>query len=1016
MNLFIPENPSGMESAEKDFMSHFKNSQQWDGWICYYNLPIKSYEADFVLLSPDGVLYILEVKNYKNISNISVLDYSTILIGKNRKKSPMKQAKDYFYALSDTCIENNINVFIVPLVCYPRISQDEYYSSKLNIVSKEYETLFMEDFESNKIIQKLNSLEHINKYKAISYQKISKTDRLKFRKLFETEHTLQYNMTESIIEEQIEKQPFSHLRVFCEESFDEKTLEETYYLWLKGTKLFLFFYSEQYKEIAFNFYSNKFKSIDSIKNELINYSRKQIFNMEFHILNKNIGGVIIEDDHIDQNDSILNIIKEHSQFNYEQYILIHSQSNHDIIVTAGAGTGKTHSMLGRVAYLVYKEVPDPSKLSHLFEMITFTNEAADNMALRIKKYFMYMYLLTSNYYFYEIAESIYRLRISTIHKYVKEIFEELAPYIGYSSKISVKSLLYYKQRRLDEEIDRANNENREIFSNHKIKSHDLRRICLNIIDQIKQKNIDFINDHINYEIDQLDENKQTIINLILNIALDVETEAVSKALKENSVMLSDIIIELYKRLNDKNCEYLLRNRVKYLFVDEFQDTDDIQIELIVELKKLMGFKLFIVGDVKQCIYRFRGADDDAFEKIARFLPETQTSKHTLKLNYRTQAGLIKEINKICYGFNNYIIMDQMNLMNFTSNDSLRAINDDFEVSIDLVESNEITLIEEVVSKVKDVLKNSDKTHQVAILVRENWQISSIRTALMENDIPVKTKVDYHFFNKPAVIDFYKLVKALIYYKEPVTLYQLSLTPYACRSNISNLQNKNVVKFFNDGAVIPKWKTFVSNVKYEPALKVLKDLIYYIKPWEAAPKMRATNIESMTDYKEHLEMLFELITSDLNSDYMTLNQIEEILRIRILTKNQEVREVSKDSNEGYVNIMTVHGSKGLEFDTVIIPFLNHPIKPHSYMRQVETIISKEEGLINVGLKVKLNDHLSIRTGIFNRNIKQDECYSFREEARVLYVAITRAKERLVLFDNQKCTKELTWNKMLSRRLE
>ena len=76
-----------------------------------------------------------------------------------------------------------------------------------------------------------------------------------------------------------------------------------------------------------------------------------------------------------------------------------------------------------------------------------------------------------------------------------------------------------------------------------------------------------------------------------------------------------------------------------MFVDEFQDTDDVQIDAISQIAKLLQYKLFVVGDVKQCIYRFRGAKENAFKQLgADNNPEWQT--YSLYKNYRTDAQLL----------------------------------------------------------------------------------------------------------------------------------------------------------------------------------------------------------------------------------------------------------------------------------------------------------------------------------------------------------------------------------------
>ena len=105
---------------------------------------------------------------------------------------------------------------------------------------------------------------------------------------------------------------------------------------------------------------------------------------------------------------------------------------------------------------------------------------------------------------------------------------------------------------------------------------------------------------------------------------------------ENKVALSDIILQL------ELLAELVGSRngiVDYLFIDEFQDTDDVQIRLVARFKEVFGLKLFVVGDTKQCIYRFRGADDAAFDLL-----ETEIDSNITKIELKTAEVLLVSLN------------------------------------------------------------------------------------------------------------------------------------------------------------------------------------------------------------------------------------------------------------------------------------------------------------------------------------------------------------------------------------
>ena len=109
----------------------------------------------------------------------------------------------------------------------------------------------------------------------------------------------------------------------------------------------------------------------------------------------------------------------------------------------------------------------------------------------------------------------------------------------------------------------------------------------------------------------------------------------------NDVDLKECLIELGKVLSS-GCEIIEDLRLRYMFIDEFQDTDDVQIEIFQKLQALMNAdcKLFVVGDLKQSIYRFRGAKLNAFQKL-QYGKDIEWKRFRLNRNYRTDGRLLE---------------------------------------------------------------------------------------------------------------------------------------------------------------------------------------------------------------------------------------------------------------------------------------------------------------------------------------------------------------------------------------
>ena len=119
-----------------------------------------------------------------------------------------------------------------------------------------------------------------------------------------------------------------------------------------------------------------------------------------------------------------------------------------------------------------------------------------------------------------------------------------------------------------------------------------------------------------------DDYKSEKIQIALyNIFKEVEKRYDLQKLKSNSITIGDILHELNRVIDGPVAKEFISSKYKYLFCDEFQDTDDIQIKTIAFLDKVYDGDLFVVGDVKQSIYRFRGATDSAFEKLEENIGE-----------------------------------------------------------------------------------------------------------------------------------------------------------------------------------------------------------------------------------------------------------------------------------------------------------------------------------------------------------------------------------------------------------
>lgn len=125
-------------------------------------------------------------------------------------------------------------------------------------------------------------------------------------------------------------------------------------------------------------------------------------------------------------------------FNFQQFEIEHAPSSSNIMVAAGAGTGKTYSMVSRVAYLCNRTADAVVDIVSDIAMITFTKDAAENMNRRLKRMFMNYFVLTSNEKYMHLIEDMSQIQIATIHKFAISLLRKecMRMGIGFDSQIS----------------------------------------------------------------------------------------------------------------------------------------------------------------------------------------------------------------------------------------------------------------------------------------------------------------------------------------------------------------------------------------------------------------------------------------------------------------------------------------------------------------------------------------------------------------------------------------------------
>ena len=300
--------------------------------------------------------------------------------------------------------------------------------------------------------------------------------------------------------------------------------------------------------------------------------------------------------------------------------------------------------------------------------------------------------------------------------------------------------------------------------------------------------------------------------------------------------------------------------------------------------------------------------------------------------------------------------------------------------------------------------------QIAILVRENWQVEKIKEICANATINVETDVGGELYQLQPVIDLYKMVKALQHYKTPKHLFNLYTTCFIdtpmpkeaiFQNRFSSDAMVRLFALFNTKLMpIPKWEKYVEAMKYEPALKILREIVLDLKPWLNRAEKEITQEDKKrvaTFYRQNLDVIFEKLAFEFNSDYLTISRIERFLEIMIQTgQKEQSREPFGVEQVGKIVCTTVHKAKGLEYHTVILPYMVVVSEGKKHKGNTDIIALGNR----IGYSVK-TDRFNAITNSHYQAFKAEEAADRRdEEARILYVAMTRAKQRFIYFDDRK----------------
>lgn len=496
--------------------------------------------------------------------------------------------------------------------------------------------------------------------------------------------------------------------------------------------------------------------------------------------------------------------------------------------------------------------------------------------------------------------------------------------------------------------------------------------------------------------------------------------------QENNVLFNDdldlLAIEHLQKNEALRQKY--QERYKYIMVDEFQDTNERQRQLIYLLcgNKLDGKNnLFIVGDVKQSIYRFRHADVSVFNKVKEDIAQNAGQNLGMKTNFRSTQSIVESCNtafcqlmdlpkeEICLehhdGANTGGAKVCLLQVPYKSkDDDLGAKEDKWQKEAEAIAA----YLQQELPKVEPQLRPGASK---AILLRAMTHCEILRQTLQGYGINCVVVKGKGFYEQQEVLDILNLLAALH------NRYASLELAGALRSNYFGLDDATLTQLF--------WQT--ENDK--PLWDVLQavgsgELQLNLPPEQQALAMQAAErLRSLRQAAALMALpeLFAQLWDELKPEFVLSQQengpskLANVKKLRRLAQQycqtkqaslaewlQNVKDLRASSSkepaatvqaDDALQIMTIHNSKGLEFDLVILPQLDKSV--HGDTASIKYLPGKEgeQGLL--GIKVPDKEMQMQKSGVYELAKARDSELEEEESRRLLYVAMTRAQKQLLM---------------------
>ena len=574
--------------------------------------------------------------------------------------------------------------------------------------------------------------------------------------------------------------------------------------------------------------------------------------------------------------------------------------NGPCLVLAGAGSGKTKVLTTRIANLINNGIDSYNILA-----ITFTNKAAKEMRSRINN------IVDENFAF-----------VGTFHSLGVRIIRENYEVLGLARNFTII------------DGDDALSIIKKILKDFNLNVKDYSPSYIrNKISFIKNEMLSQaeIEKHFNTDFDK--------------VVVRIYEEYLNILRRNNTVDFDDLLLLPVKLFNNhKDILEKYQERYKYILVDEYQDTNEVQYKLI----KLLGKKyknVFVVGDVNQSIYGFRWSN---YRNILNFEKDYKDALIiTLNQNYRSTNTILNAANSV---IKNNESKKEVHLYS----DLGDGVKINYKKARDDKEE-----IKYVVKEIKKLLNDGYDYKDIAILYRTNAQARAIEEGILKENWPYKVVGSYYFYKRKEIKDLICYLRLIANPSDDISLKRVINYPKRGIGNKSIEEIELIASSLNtsmfDCLMKPKeieFKKLIENLKEKAKDLDLTELIDVLLE-DSGIKKELENDQSL-EAQIRLDNLMEFrsITESYQNDTGSVNLEDFLEDISLVADSAD-----HSDNDNTIYLMTIHAAKGLEFKGVFLIGMEEGIMPHA-----NSLDTKED---------------------------------LEEERRLCYVAITRAKEKLFI---------------------